>query len=69
MVLAALASGGMRPILIKGAPLAYSVYDAPSARLRCDTDLVVPREHVDAVRSTLIGIGYRERNQCGPAAS
>ena len=64
-VLAALASDGMRPILIKGTPLAYSLYDAPSARLRCDTDLVVPREHVDAVRRALIGIGYRERIQCG----
>jgi hypothetical protein len=63
-VLAALAGDGIRPVLIKGTPLAYSLYDAPSSRLRCDTDLLVPREHVDAARRTLIGIGYRERSQC-----
>jgi hypothetical protein len=63
-VLAALVSDGMRPILIKGTALAYSVYDAPSSRLRCDTDLLVRRQDVDAARRTLIGIGYREPSRC-----
>jgi hypothetical protein len=61
----ALAAEGLHPILMKGTPLAYSVYEIPSARPRLDTDLLVPREQVDAVRRVMTGLGYSERVHCG----
>jgi hypothetical protein len=57
-VLDALASAGVQPILFKGAALAYDIYASPIARPRNDTDLLVPRAHVDAVRAALAGVGY-----------
>jgi hypothetical protein len=57
-VLDALTAAGVHPILLKGTPLAYSVYEAPSTRPRDDTDLLVPREQVEAVRQTMAGLGY-----------
>jgi hypothetical protein len=61
-VLDALAVCGVRPILLKGTPLAYTVYDAPRLRPRSDTDLLIPREQADAVRGTMAGIGYAATN-------
>ena len=40
-VLDALTRAGISPILIKGTPLAYTVYDAPALRPREDTDLLI----------------------------
>lgn len=59
----ALASEAIFPILLKGTPLAYSVYDAPAARPRSDTDLLIVREQVDAARRTLAGLGYSAATQ------
>jgi hypothetical protein len=57
-VLGALASAAIRPILLKGTPLAYSVYDVPSTRPRGDTDLFIPPDQVEACRLTMTALGY-----------
>jgi putative nucleotidyltransferase-like protein/transglutaminase superfamily protein len=64
LVVDALASQGIDPVLIKGTPLAYTAYDLPAARPRCDTDLVVPRHAVDSVRSIMTALGYTAPNAC-----
>ena len=58
MVLHGLATAGVPVILLKGTPLAYSLYPMPSARPRVDTDLLVPRHQVDRLRETMAGMGY-----------
>lgn len=61
-VLEALEEHGVRPILLKGTPLAYTVYEEPSLRPRSDTDLFIAREQCDAVRGVMAGIGYAATN-------
>ena len=61
-VLDALAQHGVRPILLKGTPLAYTVYEEPSLRPRSDTDLFIAREQRDAVRRVMTEIGYAATN-------
>jgi hypothetical protein len=63
-VLDALADAGVIPILIKGTPLAYSVYEAPALRPREDTDLLIARAHVDAARRALCSLGYAATACC-----
>jgi hypothetical protein len=63
-VLDALARESIRPILLKGTALAYSVYNTPSARPRSDTDLIVSRDQVDCVRRTMARLGYSQTVQC-----
>lgn len=63
-VLGALARDRIYPILFKGAALAYSVYETPSARPRSDTDLLIRREDVDAVRRVMIGLGFAATPYC-----
>ena len=58
VVLHGLATAGIPVILLKGTPLAYSLYPMPSARPRVDTDLLVPRHQVDRLRQTMAGMGY-----------
>jgi hypothetical protein len=58
-VLARLADNGIRPILLKGTALAYSVYDTPGTRPRTDTDLLIRRDHEEAVRRIMADQGYR----------
>jgi hypothetical protein len=60
VVIGALASSGVDPILLKGAPLAYTVYDSPGSRPRADTDLFVQRDQIEAVKQTMAGLGYVE---------
>lgn len=55
---------GLSPVLVKGTPLAYSVYDAPHERPRADTDLVLPRADADRARHGLAGLGYHEPAFC-----
>lgn len=55
---------GIRPILFKGTALAYTVYRHPHLRPRNDTDLLIERRDVDAVRETLRAEGCAEPNYC-----
>ncbi|MGH9147702.1 MAG: nucleotidyltransferase family protein [Vicinamibacterales bacterium] len=64
-VLDALAAKGVSPILFKGTPLAYEVYEAPHLRPRCDTDFLIPRAHVEATRRVLESVGYSSTVYCG----
>jgi hypothetical protein len=57
-VLDALAAAGLSVILLKGTPLAYSVYPTPAARPRTDTDLLLPHDQVDRLRQTMTAMGY-----------
>ena len=57
-VLDALAASGIHPILLKGAPLAHVVYDAPALRPHADTDLLIRCEEREIVKSTMRGHGY-----------
>ena len=63
-VLDALANNSIHPILLKGTPLAYSIYPAPQLRPRSDTDLLVPRSAVEAVRRILAAGGYSAPVYC-----
>jgi hypothetical protein len=63
-VLDALAGAGLSVLLLKGTPLAYSVYPVPAARPRTDTDLLIPCRHVDRLRETMAGLGYETPPFC-----
>ena len=63
-VLHALVLGGVSPILIKGAPLAYTVYETPACRARDDTDLIIPENNVDAARRVMTSLGYSTTVHC-----
>ena len=63
-VLDALAAKGVSPILFKGTPLAYQVYEAPHLRPRSDTDFLIPRAYVDATRQVLESVGYSSTVYC-----
>jgi hypothetical protein len=45
-------------LLIKGAALAYTCYPHPWLRPRTDTDILVPRESVDAAAAVFLSLGY-----------
>ena len=62
-VLDALGSAGVRPILLKGAALAYSVYVSPGQRPRLDTDLLIRREDTGPVHAALATLGLQPANQ------
>ena len=64
-VLDALAAAGIRPILIKGVPLAYTLYDAPRLRPYADVDALVRREEVDAIKRVMTALGYVEARLSG----
>jgi hypothetical protein len=63
-VLEVLGTARIRPILLKGTPLAYTLYETPSLRPRADTDLLVPREQTEDVRHVLEAQGYRATAFC-----
>ena len=63
-VLTALADAGIGAILLKGTPLAYSVYATPVLRPRSDTDLLIQREAVDAARRVMAALGYATTVHC-----
>lgn len=60
LVLDALALHGVRPVLLKGVPLAFATYDAPGLRAHADTDILVRREEIDTVKRSLVVLGYVE---------
>jgi putative nucleotidyltransferase-like protein len=49
----------IRVLVIKGAALAWTLYDAPTDRPRHDADLFVHRGQVDDAEAVLCGLGYR----------
>ena len=57
-----LGTAGIRPILLKGTPLAYTVYEEPSLRPRSDTDVLIRRDEREAVRTLLRSAGYTVTN-------
>jgi len=57
-VLAALAAGGVSPILIKGAHLAHTIYPSAAMRPRQDTDLVVAEGELASAAALITGAGY-----------
>jgi hypothetical protein len=67
-VLAALDREAVRPLLIKGTALAYSLYADPAQRTRSDTDLLMPARAgiVDAVERALSQAGF-ERLPSAPS--
>ena len=63
-VLDGLAAEGIRPIVLKGTALAYSLYDHPASRPRFDTDVLIRRNQVDAVRLVMARSGYSSPAYC-----
>jgi hypothetical protein len=53
-----LADVGIRPLVLKGAALAHTVYDAPHLRPRTDVDLLIARADLDTTGSTLAAGGW-----------
>lgn len=58
-VLDTLSVAGVRPVLMKGAALAYTHYARPELRPRIDVDLMIPADAREAVARTLAALGYR----------
>jgi hypothetical protein len=50
---------GVPALVMKGAQLAYALYDRPDLRPRIDTDLLVPPDARTAVDEALVELGYR----------
>jgi hypothetical protein len=63
-VLEVLAAQDIDPILLKGTALAYSLYDSPASRPRIDTDLLIRRNQVNAVRRVMARSGYTAPAHC-----
>lgn len=57
-VLDVLAAHDIRPVLLKGAPLAYTAYPAPACRPHDDVDLMIRRRDVERVAHVLATRGY-----------
>jgi hypothetical protein len=57
-VLGALADSGVRALVIKGAALAYTVYEQPWHRPRLDTDILVATADVEPAARVLTQCGY-----------
>jgi Uncharacterised nucleotidyltransferase len=57
-VTTALHDAGVLAVLIKGAALAYDIYERPELRARADTDLLIDRAQLDALTRTLATLGY-----------
>jgi hypothetical protein len=57
-VLLRLHANGIRPILMKGASLAYTVYRSPMLRPRSDTDLLIGKRDLASAVRILTELGY-----------
>jgi hypothetical protein len=60
-VLTLLASGGVSPVVIKGAHLAHTIYASPILRPRQDTDLVIAWEEQTTMAALLETAGYHRK--------
>jgi hypothetical protein len=61
-VLEALTQRGVKPLLMKGVPLAYTHYRSPHLRPRGDTDVLIRRVDRETAGSVLAGLAYTRRN-------
>jgi len=62
-VLTEFAQAGIFPLLMKGAPLAYSLYPQPYLRERCDTDILFrSRNQANEAMKLLENRGYQQPN-------
>jgi hypothetical protein len=64
-ILAQLADTGVQSLLLKVAPLAYTLYPKPDLRPRCDTDLLVVPAQRDLTIQVLEQAGYRAAESAG----
>jgi hypothetical protein len=62
-VLAALARRGVRPLVLKGSALAYTLYSSAVLRPRFDADLLVGRKELDIASSVMRERGYTRPHQ------
>ncbi|MEO7246923.1 MAG: nucleotidyltransferase family protein, partial [Novosphingobium sp.] len=53
-----LAEKQINAVILKGTALAYDLYAEPAHRTRSDTDLLVEKHHIDAVRRELSQLGF-----------
>ncbi len=69
MVLHALADAGVETVLLKGTPLAYTVYTEPACRLKGDLDIWLPPTQLPAALAALEPLGYAAHDKSNrPAA-
>jgi hypothetical protein len=61
-VLTALARSGVRPLLMKGLPLAYTHYRSPDLRPRGDADMLIRRAEREVASGVLAELGYERLN-------
>ena len=61
-VLAGLAHENVVPLLLKGTPLAYTLYPTPPLRSRSDTDLLIQKEDFQAAADVFARLGYERAN-------
>jgi len=57
-LLETLADVNVPALLMKGVPLGYQVYSSPGLRPCVDTDLLVPKEQIDRVKSVLCDLEF-----------
>ena len=50
---------GIRPLLLKGTPLSYTLYPAPGMRPRCDTDILIPESARAKTAEIMERLGYK----------
>lgn len=60
-VLMALNNAGLRPVVFKGAALAYTVYPDPACRAMSDLDVWITADEMPRARAALEAIGYQFR--------
>jgi hypothetical protein len=58
-MLEALAAVGVDVLLMKGTPLAYTLYRSPEQRVRDDTDALIEHRRLDSAVDALTGLDYR----------
>ena len=56
---------GVRVLILKGTALAYDLYAQPDHRPRSDTDLLIAREDLPAIRKAMARLGFDEQVTSG----
>ena len=67
-ILPALEAAGLRPVVLKGAALAHTVYANPEDRSFLDLDVLVRRERIDEACAILRSFGFEPREDPRSAA-